>query len=117
MDPNGNGDPKDDTSPTFVTIPVDATVGIAKSASVYRLEGHLRPGPGEHRKRRGSQITVKDDLDAVFGAGNYAVATAPFFMEDPGTLLLNPGFTGSGGDGVLAPAQAGTNTLAPVTRP
>ncbi|NNM33060.1 MAG: DUF11 domain-containing protein, partial [Gemmatimonadetes bacterium] len=114
VDPDGNGDPRDDQSPTWVTIPVDATVGIAKSATVSGWRVTFNLVLVNTGNAVAAQITVRDDLDAVFGAGNYALATAPFFVVDPGTLPLNPGFTGSGlGTDVLSLPQAGTNTLMP----
>ena len=42
-----------------------------------------------------SDIELTDDLDAVFGAGNYSVIAGPTLIDDPGTITVNPGFNGS----------------------
>ena len=43
-----------------------------------------------------SGLSLRNDLDGVLGAGNYRVVTPPRLVEDPGTVLLNGNFTGSG---------------------
>ncbi|MCA9449728.1 MAG: hypothetical protein KC931_21585, partial [Candidatus Omnitrophica bacterium] len=42
-----------------------------------------------------STLSIVEDLDSVFGAGNYTIDTAPSFIDDPGTINLNGGFDGS----------------------
>lgn len=42
-------------------------------------------------------LSLSDDLDLVFGSGNYSVVGLPVAESDPGTITLNSAFTGSGG--------------------
>ena len=58
-----------------------------------------------------SDVSVPDDLDAVFGAGNHSIAAAPVLVENPGTLQLDGAFTGRGlATDLLVP---GASSLAP----
>jgi len=103
--------------PTAADNVGSAILGIAKQATInpadprevvldFRLENH---GSVEL-----TDLSVPDDLDAVFGAGNYTVAIAPLIVgnDDPGTVAVNPGFSdsdagGGGGSG------SGTDLLDP----
>lgn len=58
-----------------------------------------------------SDVSLSDDLDTVFGAGNYQITTAPYFIDDPGTLTLDSNFTGSGSNTAILDVNA-ANTLA-----
>lgn len=95
VDPDGNGDPTDDDSPTIVEFEPHAEIGVAKRAEVdgRRVAFELKivnTGNAEARA-----VSLVDDLDPVFGAGNYSVVSAPTFVVDPGTLRLDPNYTGS----------------------
>ncbi|MDA8869880.1 hypothetical protein N9H93_00640 [Rhizobiaceae bacterium] len=48
-----------------------------------------------------SDVTLADDLDAVFGAGNATVANIAIVNAGGATLALNPGYNGSGDVNVL----------------
>ncbi len=48
-----------------------------------------------------SNISLSDDLDAVFGVGNYALVVPPAFGANPGTLTIDTSFTGAGSNPVL----------------
>lgn len=105
-DPNGSGDPGDDTSITTITVPPAATpglIGVAKASSTV-----LGTGPytmfytftmGNYGGVNVDNLSLVEDLDAVFGAGNYtvtgiALSTAP---ANPGSsITVNAGFTGVG---------------------
>lgn len=50
-------------------------------------------------------LTLVDDLDVVFGTGNYSIAVPPVLIDDPGTVTLNPLFTGSGAGAMLFDAS------------
>ena len=56
-----------------------------------------------------SSLSLPDDLNSVFGAGNYAIFSSPTFIDDPGTINLNGSFTGSGGSTAII---SGGSTLA-----
>lgn len=43
-----------------------------------------------------NSLSLPFDLDLVFGAGNYTVLLGPTIIDDPGTLVLNGGYNGSG---------------------
>ncbi|ASJ76596.1 hypothetical protein IMCC3135_32755 [Granulosicoccus antarcticus IMCC3135] len=97
-------------SPTPVTVIGRPLIGAAKAVavagSVVTLDFVLEnPGASDL-----SDVALTDDLDAVFGAGNYIVSAAPAFIIDPGTLTLNAGFTGNGAQTNLLDS-AGSNTL------
>ncbi|MEZ4417320.1 MAG: SdrD B-like domain-containing protein [Gemmatimonadota bacterium] len=116
VDPNSNGDPTDDTSPTIVSVPADATVGVAKSAQVSALSVIFQVRLENTGNAVASAVSVTDDLDLVFGAGNYTLNSAPVFVADPGTLTLNAGYTGSGAATELIDQTVpGANILAPGT--
>ncbi len=54
-------------------------------------------------------VSLTDDLDIVFGTGNYTVAAPPVLVEDPGTVSINATFNG-GTDTRLI--DAGSSALA-----
>ena len=63
-----------------------------------------------------SNLTLIDDFDTTFGAGNYTIATPPAVTVQPngGNLTANAGYTGSGANtNLLDPA--GVNNLIPGT--
>lgn len=42
-----------------------------------------------------TELQLEDDLNAVFGTGNYNITTPPSLIDDPGTITLNPEFNGN----------------------
>lgn len=97
-DPNGNGDPTEagEDDPTHVVMGEESTLGVAKDMSslqdVVTVDLYLE-NLGNVTL---SNISVIEDLDAAFGAGNYTLTTPPSFIDDPGTLTLNGSWNGSG---------------------
>ncbi|MGQ7845579.1 DUF6923 family protein [Granulosicoccus sp. 3-233] len=96
--------------PTPITVLGRPLIGAAKAAAVNGTVVTFdlvleNPGASDL-----SDVTLTDDLDAVFGAGNYTVSAAPVFITDPGTLTLNAGFTGSGAQTGILDTSA-NNTL------
>ncbi len=53
-------------------------------------------------------IALDDDLDSVFGVGNYSVVVPPALIDNPGSISLNTSFTGSGADAMLIDAANST---------
>lgn len=53
-------------------------------------------------------VTLDDDLDAVFGAGNFSVLSPPVLVDNPGTIDVNTAFNGSGAGAVLINATGST---------
>ncbi|MCB1096453.1 MAG: Ig-like domain repeat protein, partial [Verrucomicrobiae bacterium] len=109
-DPNGNGDAGDtgENDPTQIIIGDEANLGVAMTATVG--SGTQQVTVDVHLENLGGSmlngVTVLDDLDAVFGAGNYTINSAPVFVDDPGTINLNAGFDGSGDTNLIAAASS-----------
>ena len=113
VDPGGNGDPGDDSEPTVTSLAPDATIGLAKSVVLAGRTATIDFYLLNTGNALASGVSVTDDLDEVFGAGNYRVAVAPAWPLDPGTLTLNGAFTGSPPNhDLLDPGIPTTNTLA-----
>ena len=104
-DPDMDGDPTTDDSPSLGDLTADATVGVAKQATVaadqtaVTFDFYL-----EHfGTTEAFNIRLTENLDAVFGSGNYSVDSI-LRISGPGTLAANGMFDGStdketGGDG------------------
>ena len=110
-DPNGNdqaGDAGED-DPTVFTMPQEPVVGIAKTASVNGRLVTMDLFFESFANTDVSNLDIAEDLDAVFGAGNYSILSAPALIVDPGTVTLNPGFNGGGDTSIF---NAGASTLA-----
>ncbi|MCG8460699.1 MAG: hypothetical protein MI919_30825, partial [Holophagales bacterium] len=113
-DPNGDGDPSGagENDATPFAVAQRPTVGAAKTASIDGAEVTLDLYL-ESFANVDAEIRLPDDLDSVFGAGNYTIAAAPTLVDDPGTLTLEPAFDGSAGNADLLAAGS---TLAPGDR-
>ena len=102
-DPSGDGDPGNDQVPSQGTLTPDATVGVAKEATLasdfssvtydMRLE--------HFGNTIATAVSLLDDLDAVFGAGRYSVAST-VLISGPATFMANGGFDGSGDQELIA---------------
>ncbi len=101
-DPNGDGDPGE-SAPTPIYVPTIATIGVAKESiwndasdtAVFNFRL-------EHLGTIGAlNITMQENLDAVFGAGNYSVST-PTLISGPATLAVNTAFNGSSDTELIA---------------
>ncbi len=101
-DPNGDTNPAERTVTPYTVIP-DAFVGGALTATVAANDVTL----DLYLENLGSEIAMSVEtelnLDTVFGAGNYTLLSPPAFVTDPGTLVLNGGFDGSGDSQILQP--------------
>jgi hypothetical protein len=93
-DPNGNSDPNElgENDPTLTDILQNPVIGISKSAVLNGNEVTFRFYLENFGNRDLEEVQIIDDLDAVFGAGNYSITSAPSFFDDPGTLIVNAGF-------------------------
>ncbi len=103
-DPNGNGDPADagEDDPTIIAILENPQIGVAKRAHVSGNQVTLDFYLQTYGNVDLSNVSLADDLDATFGAGNYSITSPPSFVDDPGTLTLNGGFDGSAQTGLIA---------------
>ena len=75
--------------------PTLTKIGAAKTAAVMDREVTIDLYLENLGTEALSVVSLQDDLDAVFGAGNYTVTSAPTLIVDPGTVTLNGGFNGS----------------------
>lgn len=94
--------------PTPIEVLPGPGIGISKRAEVSGNEVTYwftieNTGFGELQA-----LSLADDLDAVFGAGNYAVTVPPALVVDPGTVVLTNNFTGTGAG--IAIIDAGSNS-------
>ena len=96
-DPNGNGDPTEagEDDPTIIAFLQNPRIGVAKTASPSGSQITMDFYIENFGNVVLSNLSILDDLDAVFGAGNYMVVGAPTLIDDPGTITVNGGFDGS----------------------
>ncbi len=108
-DPNGNGDATEagENDATTLALSVDSIVGAALDISVSGRDVTFDYYLENTGIATASDVSFDDDLDALFGAGNYTIKSAPAFIDDPGTLSLNGSYDGSGSTGLLT----GSGTL------
>jgi hypothetical protein len=113
-DPNGNSDPNElgENDPTLTDILQNPVIGISKSAVLNGNEVTFRFYLENFGNRDLEEVQIIDDLDAVFGAGNYSITSAPSFFDDPGTLIVNAGFDGSADVELLASGTLSTTETA-----
>ncbi|MFY8350426.1 Ig-like domain-containing protein [Pseudoalteromonas sp. SSM20] len=115
-DPNGNNSPGDtgEDDQTIAIIGDEANIGISTTASAV---GNLVTFDYYIENFGGSTLdsfAFEQDLDSVFGAGNYSIDTALAFVDDPGTLTLNGGFDGSGDKSIITTGNLLTTDTAQI---
>ncbi|WP_166831721.1 Calx-beta domain-containing protein [Thalassoroseus pseudoceratinae] len=97
-DPGGDNDPStfgSEDTPTSIVVVSDALVGVAKDVSVSGTEVTVDLYIENFGTQTSSNLSLVDDLDAVFGAGNYTILVDPMLIADPGTITLNGSYDGS----------------------
>ena len=112
-DPDANADenPSNDTSATPVVLAVDSVVGVSLNAIVTGTQATLDIYLEHYGAGSATAIDLPMDLDGVFGASNYTVSAGPTLVDDPGTLVLNSSYNGSGNTGLLTSGSlSGTGT-------
>lgn len=96
-DPDGDGDPNNNNDVTVINVNLVTALGVAKdvsvSANLVTFDLYLENLGTETV----AGIGLSDGLDAVFGAGNYAISSAPTLLVDPGTIVLDAAYTGAVG--------------------
>ncbi len=115
-DPNGNGDPGDagEDDPTIINVISAPRVGLAKAVMINGTDLTFILTLENLGNIALQNFNLQDDLDAVFGAGNFAVISAPAFIDDPGTLTLNAGFDGSANNGLISSGTLAINDTAQI---
>lgn len=115
-DPNGNGDANEagENDATMFTVVADPVIGVAKDASVsgqtVTIDFYLENFGNVELQ----SLSLVDDLDSVFGAGNYTVTSGPSLIDDPGTITLNGGFDGSGTTQLITSGTLSVNETAQI---
>ena len=102
-DPDGNGDPgdPDEDDPTPIILGEEPQIGAAKDAAVAGNMVTIDLYLENLGNVALDQLSMPEDLDVVFGAGNYALSSPPVLLDDPGTIVLNGAFDGSNDTEVL----------------
>ena len=86
---------EDDHDIAGVAILTDANIGVSKDGAYTSATEVTYDFFLEHfGDAEGINLSMPDDLDAVFGAGNYT-ATSPVVVSGPATVTANAGFNGS----------------------
>ncbi|MCA8999738.1 MAG: matrixin family metalloprotease, partial [Planctomycetaceae bacterium] len=106
-DPNGDGAPNSngESDPTGFLLTSDAVVGVASQVSVSGTQVTIDLYLENLGGSTSSNLSLIDDLAQVFGAGNFSLVSAPVFIDDPGTLVLNGGFDGENQTELLSPGS------------
>ena len=96
-DPDGNGDPTDmgNNEPTLIDIPAQPRIGLAKAVNTNGTSLTFTLTLENLGNRTLQNFILNDELDNVFGAGNYLVTSPPSFIDDPDTMTLNALFDGA----------------------
>ena len=116
-DPDGNGDPTDDDAATPITFTEVPRIGTAKEGTVTAF-GNADPNLGalgpftvqidftlrNYGNVALANVTLTDDLDAAFGAGNYTVTSAPAVQSvSAGSVVnVNAGYDGGADTAIVA---------------
>lgn len=80
-------------------IPAETpSIGIAKSASVVDRDVSIELVIENIGDVSLDEVQVSDNLDAVFGAGNYLLTSAPQIIQGGANLVLNSAFNGTAGE-------------------
>lgn len=94
---------------TPIDVLTAGAIGSSKSASVSGREVNYLLTIENIGSEPLENVTLEDDLDVVFGSGNYHLAGLPVFVENPGTIQLNNSYTGSGTNTTLIAAVGGSS--------
>jgi len=103
----------EDSDPSHYCNPVPV-IGVAKTAVVDGAQVTLDFYLENFGNVVLSNLALPDDLDAVFGAGNYLVTGSPAFIVDPGTITLNGGFDGSGDTALITTGTLSVGSFAQI---
>jgi len=102
-DPNTSAQP-DQTS---VDVLQNTSLGVAKQVTISGTDATVEITVRNFGNTLVDNLSLADDLDAVFGAGNYVITSPPILVADPGTVTLAGGYSGSGVNSILFNAVDG----------
>ncbi len=81
---------------------LSTSIGVAKNAMVSGSQVTFNFYLENLGNEALNSLSLPDNLDAVFGAGNYSITTGPTFIDDPGTITLNASFNGSSQTSIIS---------------
>ncbi|MEM7258182.1 MAG: hypothetical protein AAF404_12435, partial [Pseudomonadota bacterium] len=93
---------------TPVNVLPNPSLGAAKNATVNELDVTYEFIIENAGNTDATAVAFSDNLDTVFGAGNYVFTLLPELFIDPGTVTLNSSYDGSGDPVVINAADAST---------
>ncbi|WP_153306697.1 hypothetical protein [Desulfogranum japonicum] len=103
-DPNDNGNPGDvgEDDMTTIVIGQELAVGVANTASLAGAQVIFDIYMENLGNSTLSGLALTENIDSVFGAGNYTLISSPAIISDPGGgLVLDGNFDGSSSDNLL----------------
>ncbi len=86
---------------TPVEVLPNTSVGVSKKALANGVDISYEIKLENLGNTVAANVALADNLDTVFGAGNYAMTVAPMLVVDPGTLVLNTAFDGTAANASL----------------
>lgn len=87
--------------PTTIEVLPNTSLGVAKQATVSGSDITYEIKIENLGNTLAANVALADNLDQVFGAGNYALVVAPMLAVDPGTLTLSTAFDGTAANPLL----------------
>ena len=112
-DPDMNDDPTDNDDPTIIDL-VRPVIGVSKDMTASGTNPYL-VAVDYYLENLGdvviSELSLEDDLDAVFGSGAWMLRGRPMLVSGPETVIPNDAYTGTGSDidvvagGSVAPGE------------
>lgn len=90
---------------TPVNVLPNPSLGVAKKAIVNELDVTYEFFIENAGNTDTAAVAFSDNLDNVFGAGNYVFTLLPELFIDPGTITLNDNYDGSGDPMVIDAAD------------
>lgn len=97
-----NSNPQDNSEVTAFSVVQDAQVGAGMVATVTGNQVVVDLFLENFGASVANSLSVTQDLDAVFGSGNYTLVSSPSLVDDPGSLVLNAGYDGAGDNDLLS---------------
>ena len=86
---------------TVEPVPENPALRLGKAASVSGREATVRLAVENVGDVALTDLSLVDDLDATFGAGNHTVIAAPTLLSGPATVVPDASFTGTGANAEL----------------
>lgn len=98
---NNLADDADESDETTAIIGDEARIGLSEHATIVSREITLDLFVENFGSSTIENLTLRKNLDDIFGTGNYVVTGAPTLIDDPGSITLNSNFDGSSNPGIF----------------